>query len=422
MSLQIRVQDLSFRYGASTVLDGVNLSLEEGDFIGIIGPNGSGKSTLLKNLAAILKPEKGRVLLNGKDVQSWPRRELAKVIAMAGQERAAGFNFAVTDVVAMGRYPYLNRFGKLQASDHRAIERAMHLTGCYQLRQREIFALSGGERQRVALARALAQEAPCILLDEPTTFLDIGYQVELLELLLGLNRKERLTLVLVVHDLNIASRYCRQIFLLHQGRLFISGTPEEVLTRENLLEVYRTEVFIEPHPLKGTPQVIPVSSRASPDRVFCRQRIHVIGGGGSATPLLKQLYLNGFSISAGVLSVGDGDWVTARRLGLDLAEETPFAPISEARYRENLALINTAQLVLLAPLCIGAGNLLNLQAALHARARGIPVLMINQPPVETRDFVGGEGAALCKRIEMAGAINVPVFNLELLADHLLRRP
>src|SRR5690606_8726408 len=148
-------------------------------------------------------------------------------LAVVGKGAGAGFNFSVEEMVAMGRYPYLDRFGSLKAGDRRAEERAMHLTGCYHLRHRGIFSLSGCERQRVILARALAQETPCLLLDEPTSFLDLGYQVELLELLRSLNLRERLTVVVVMHDLNLASRYCRKLFLLYRGRIHACGGPEE---------------------------------------------------------------------------------------------------------------------------------------------------------------------------------------------------
>ncbi|NLA26591.1 MAG: ABC transporter ATP-binding protein, partial [Firmicutes bacterium] len=247
--LNIEVKNLSFSYGPETILDGVNLTLKQGDFIGIIGPNGSGKSTLLKNMAAILTPTGGEIIIDSTELLRWRRRDLALRMAVVGQGGAAGFNFTVEEMVVMGRYPYLDRFSSLRAEDRLAVERAMHLTGCYHLRRREIFSLSGGERQRVILARALAQGTPCLLLDEPTSFLDLGYQVELLELLQSLNRRERLTIIMVMHDLNLAARYCRKLFLLYQKGIYAGGSPEEVLTRRHILEVYRTEVLIEPHPL-----------------------------------------------------------------------------------------------------------------------------------------------------------------------------
>src|SRR5690554_2443689 len=152
MRLHIEVKKLTFSYGPETVLDGVSLTLGQGDFIGIIGPNGSGKSTLLKNMAAVLTPDSGEIIIDGKALAHWKRRNLARRMGVVGQGGGAGFNFTVEEMVAMGRYPYLDRFGSFKPADRQAVERAMHLTGCYHLRQREIFSLSGGERQRAILA------------------------------------------------------------------------------------------------------------------------------------------------------------------------------------------------------------------------------------------------------------------------------
>lgn len=407
MEIQIRVSGVVFRYGASAVLQGISLSLDQGEFICIIGPNGSGKSTLLKNLAAILEPAEGEIILNGKDLRRWVRRELARRLSLVSQGRGAGFNFLVEDVVSMGRHPYLDRFSPMREADRQAVYRAMHLTGCYHLREREILALSGGEQQRVFLARALAQQTPYLLLDEPTSFLDLGYQVELLELLQSLNLRDRITVVAVMHDLNMASRYCRKLIMLNQGKIFACGTPEEVLTRKNILEVYRTEVLIEPHPLGGSPQIIPISTGTS-DKNYknSRKRVHIIGGGGSATPLINELFVRGFSLSAGVLSIGDSDWATARRLGLATVEEAPFSPISMERHRENLSLIDTAGAVILAPMYIGPGNLPNLEAACYAREQGLPVYLFNEPAAGRSDFSGGEAREFYRRLTDSGAFTV----------------
>ena len=418
MTVKIKVKDLFFSYGSSAILEGITLSLAEGDFAGIIGPNGSGKSTFLKTLAAVLRPRTGAIILDGADLKRWPRRELARRLAVVGQERGFGFNFLVEDVVAMGRYPYLDRFSSMRESDRRAVERAMHLTGCYDFREREIFSLSGGERQRVILARALAQETQCLLLDEPTSFLDIGYQVELLELLQSLNLREKRTIVVVMHELNLASRYCRKLFLLHQGKIYACGKPEEVITRANILDVYRTEVIIEPHPLGGAPQVTPISTGNLAGKTAFSGRVHIIGGGGSATAVIKELSVRGLPLSAGVLNVGDSDWATARRLGLVMIEEAPFSPIKETHHRDNLALIDQAAAVVLAPLYVGPGNLFNVQAACYALERGLPVFVINEPAIEGRDFAGGEGRLRYGLLEKAGAVLAPHLDAGKLVELL----
>lgn len=420
MRVQIEVQGLSFQYGSTAVLEGLTLAISRGDCAGIIGPNGSGKSTLLKNMAAVLAPTGGAVLIDGREAGRWPRRSLARFLASVGQDHSSGFNFLVEEVVASGRYPHQGRFSLYRETDRRAVHRAMHLTGTYSLREREIFSLSGGERQRVFLARALAQETPVILLDEPTSFLDIGYQVELLELLQGLNRREGITVVLVMHDLNLASRYCRHLFLLHRGRLFAAGSPREVLTRENILAVYRTEVLIDAHPLGGAPRVTPISTVAAPGggESAARGRVHVIGGGGSATALIQELFLQGFSLSTGVLNVGDEDWATARRLGLPMVEEAPFSPISAERFRDNLALGEGASVVILAPLYVGPGNLPNLEAALELLRRGHPVCLLDTPPVAERDFTGGEGRRRFRQLIAEGAAVMQSLAMDTVADYV----
>lgn len=406
MDYKITVDNLTFKYGSSTILEEISFALKSGEFVGIVGPNGSGKSTLLKNMAALLTAARGDILLDGRSLGSWSRRELARQLALVGQGSGAGFNFLVEDVVAMGRHPYQDRFSSISESDRQAVGRAMHLTGCYHLRERQIFTLSGGEQQRVILARALAQETPCLLLDEPTSFLDLGYQIELLELLQSLNSREQKTVVVVMHDLNLAARYCRRLFMLHQGKIYASGTPEAVLTRKNILEVYRTEVLIEAHPLDSSPQVVPVfHGRSRPENGSFR-KIHIIGGGGSATPLIKELSMQGLSLSAGVLSIGDSDWATARRLGLDMVEEDPFSPISEIRYRENLNLVDRSDVVVVAPLFIGPGNLRNLEAACLAIEQGLPVYLVDQPPFTERNFSGTDGEILYNRLLDSGAVTL----------------
>lgn len=404
MAVGIKVCGLCFSYGPEEVLNEITLEVDQGDFVGIVGPNGSGKSTLLKNMAAILRPSRGEIYINHTEIREYKRLELARLISMVGQDHRAGFNFQVEQVVYTGRYPYQGRFRPSTEADRQAVERAMHLTGCYHLKQRDLFSLSGGERQRVFLARALAQETPLLLLDEPTAFLDIGYQVELLELLQGLNTREKLTVVAVMHDLNLASRYCRKLFMLNRGKIFARGSPGEVLTRSHILEVYRTEVIVEPHPLGGAPQIIPIFPSSGREERSAVKKVHVIGGGGSATGIINQLYLKGIALSAGVLSIGDSDWATARRLGIDMVEESPFSPISLEQHRKNLRLIANASAVVLAPLYLGPGNLLNVEAALHALKNGKPVLVLAHSSVSKRDFTKGPGAEIYRRLSAGGAI------------------
>ena len=247
-------------YPKEPVLDAVDLQLEAGGFLGLIGPNGSGKSTLLRVLGGVLKPWSGRVCIDGRDLSELSRRELARTVAVVPQQTLISFSFTVSEVVAMGRHPHLPRIGGPGERDRRAVEEALERTGTRELAGRSILELSGGERQRVVIARALAQKPRLLLLDEPTNHLDINHQVEVLDLLYDLNRTDRLALICVTHDLNVASGYADQVVLLAPGgRVCAAGPPAEVLTSERIAQVYGVEVSIAS--VGGQPRVLPLSRR-----------------------------------------------------------------------------------------------------------------------------------------------------------------
>ena len=252
----LKVSEINFAYGDRMVLHDVSFQVAPGDFLGIIGPNGSGKSTLLKNLNRILPYKGGKVELEGMELSKIPYRELARRLAYVGQDIQVTFAFTVEDVVLMGRHPHVQRFKGEEASDWQVVREVMEATGITHLSSRVITELSGGERQRVLLAKALAQEPDLLLLDEPTSHLDIKHQVEFFDLLRELNAERGLTVITVLHDLNLAALYCRQLLLLNQGRVFAFGPPEEVLSKENIQQVYHTQVEIYAHPLTGLPQIL----------------------------------------------------------------------------------------------------------------------------------------------------------------------
>lgn len=225
--------------------------------MGILGPNGSGKSTLVKALSRVVRPERGVVLLDGKDLWRLGPRQVARQVAVVPQETPVAFDFTVLEVVLMGRSPHLSRLAVEGVEDLRIARAALAWTDTEPLANRRLNQLSSGERQRVALARALAQEPRALLLDEPTAHLDLGYQLELLERLAALNREAGTTLLLVLHDLNLAALFCPRLVLLAAGRVVADGTPEAVLTSERLREVYRAPVTVQPDPVHGRPHVFP---------------------------------------------------------------------------------------------------------------------------------------------------------------------
>ncbi|OCL28112.1 ABC transporter [Orenia metallireducens] len=240
----LKVNNLSFSYGEAKLIKDVSFTVERGELFGIIGPNGSGKSTLLKLLSNIIKKEGGEIFLLGKELNQYRRKELAKVLAVLPQSTEVNFDFSVKDIVEMGRHPYLRNWQGITQVDKRVIERALRLTNTIDLVDKSINSISGGERQRVLLARALVQEAELLLLDEPTSALDINYQIEIFELLVKL-RKEGTTIVVVLHDLNLASQYCDRLLLLNQGKINTVGSPSEVITLDNIKDVYGCDVKID---------------------------------------------------------------------------------------------------------------------------------------------------------------------------------
>jgi iron complex transport system ATP-binding protein len=255
----LTLRNVGFRYGEIQALKEINLQVRPGEILGILGPNGSGKSTLLKIMDGILRPQEGEILIKGKPLDRLKRTHVAKEIAMVSQENFFRFSFSTLEVVLMGRFPHLKRLQFEGKRDMEVALDALRATHTLELAERSIHELSGGERQRVYIARALAQEPKIILLDEPTSFLDIAHQVQVLELIVRLNRELGLTVLMVLHDLNLASEYCTRMILLNNGSIAKKGSPEEVITYQNIEEVYKTVVVVKENPLSGRPCVFLVT-------------------------------------------------------------------------------------------------------------------------------------------------------------------
>ena len=261
------VQELRFRYegAARPALDAVNLQVAAGDLYAIIGPNGSGKSTLLRLLLGALRPESGDVFYSGRRVTEWSRRALAQQIGVVPQGEEMAFPITVREMVAMGRYPHLGVLGRAGPEDREAIQGAMQRCDVIELADRPISRLSGGERQRALIARALAQQPATLVLDEPTVSLDIRHEMEIFELLAEVTARDRVTVVLVTHQLNLAARYADRLLLVDRGTPAAEGAPGEVLSRETIERVYQWAVMVGAHPGPGpdagAPQITPLAGR-----------------------------------------------------------------------------------------------------------------------------------------------------------------
>jgi iron complex transport system ATP-binding protein len=255
----LQAADVSFVYGPGLAgLHGVSLEIPPGDLVGILGPNGSGKTTLLRLLGGMLTPASGRVMIDGRDLARIPRREVAKRIAVVPQETRLSFEYSVLEVVLMGRYPHLGAF-ELESQQDLAIAReALAATGTLALEDRLFPTLSGGEKQRVIIASALAQSAGLMLLDEPTTALDPGYQIEIATLLRRLSAERGVTMAVATHDLNLAAGLCRRLILLRKGRVLAAGPTDQVLTRESVRALYDVEADVHFHAGAGHLTVVPL--------------------------------------------------------------------------------------------------------------------------------------------------------------------
>ncbi|MCK5595028.1 ABC transporter ATP-binding protein [bacterium] len=256
----IEVKDLVCGYDSKFVLNRINLKIEKEGLCGIIGPNGSGKTTLLRAMTKILKLRSGEVLFDGKDISKFGFREFAKKVAFVSQSSEIGSNMTIEEFVLLGRIPYRRQFQFLESKhDWQIAEEAMILTDTIRFKDRLLGELSGGEKQLAVIARALAQEPKLLLLDEPTAHLDITHQIKVLDLIRRLNRQKGLTVIVVLHDLNLASEYCDKLVLLNNGLIYKIGSPQEVLTYQIIEDVYETVVVVEKNPISSKPYILVVS-------------------------------------------------------------------------------------------------------------------------------------------------------------------
>ena len=402
--MKLEIEDISLSIDGKRILKEISLSVGDGEFLALMGPNGSGKTTLLRCVMNYLKPEQGAILVDAKPIHTMSDRALAQMFAVVPQTSQIEFPFSAFEMVMMGRTPHArSRLSGDSKLDATAVRRAMEKTNTWKFADRDFSSLSGGERQRVIIARALAQEPEILLLDEPTVYLDITGQLEIMDLLRELNRGG-LTIVAVMHDINLASRYCGKIALINEGRLESHGTPDEVFTPENITRIYDVDVIVRRDPLTNSVSVIP--KMASSMSAMHGTRIHILCGGGTGGHIASDLIDAGYAPSAGVINVLDSDFELAKDLHVPVVTEIPFAQVSDEAHAQNIERVRQAAAVVVTDFPVGPGNLKNLEAALVALECGKAVFLLNSGTIGERDFVGGKARTMVDELIRRGAVTV----------------
>lgn len=411
----ISVSNLSFSYNENLTLKNLSFEIEKNSFVSILGPNGAGKSTLVNLISKVMPIGAGEIVIEGKNIRDLNHIEIAKKVAVVPQYTSLGFNFSVYEIILMGRYPYLSRFKGEKQEDYRIVNEVMELTHTDIFKDRKYNELSGGERQRVIIAQTLVQDSPIIILDEPTSHLDINFQIEFMELFYSLYKKKGKTIIGIFHDINLAIQYSEKIMLLKEGNIYCYGDVKDVINRTNIMSVFKSDVYIGKNPFTGKLYVSPNFNLRfySKETKSKEIRIHVIGGGGAASPILNMLHNSGYITSTGVVNNLDTDLYTAEQLGITFVNEAPFSPISREAQARNLELIKASDLVILPCLEFGNGNFLNLAAVNEAINIGKKVIIIESANIDLRDHVDGKAVKLYSEI-IAKSVLVLKSNEEIL--------
>ncbi len=389
----LSIHGVTVSYGSRTVLRNISFDVRYGDLVVVLGPNGAGKTTLLRTIAKAISPKVGTVLLDGLDIAEMKANQLMKTLSVVPPSEGSPFSFTVQDIVAMGRIPHVPPLAPLSQRDWQIVREAMEATDVWELRERLFTELSSGEQRRVLIAKALSQDPKILLLDEPTANLDLHYQIEIVELIQRLNKEKGITVIAVLHDLNLASMLGQRFILMSNGQIYAMGYAEEVLTAKNIQQVYGIPVIVTRHPLNGRPTIL-LSERRIPSSKGVR--VHVVCGGGTGGEVMALLAASGCQVSAGALNMGDSDYEAAQLLGVEIAEERPFMPISRKAFERTKQLIAEAEVVILTDVPFGWGNIVNLKAILEA-AKGL-VIVFNPETISERDFVNGEATLLLNQI------------------------
>lgn len=405
----LRFHGVSAGYGARPALRDIDFVVRSGEFVALAGPNGSGKTSLLRTVLGFLPPSAGRVELFGDPVESLTVRERARRIAWLPQEENPRDDVRLLDYVMYGRYALHGRLEGDSEEDYDLAHSILEQVGLADRANDGILSISGGERQRAVLGRALAQTTPLLLLDEPTSHLDIGHQLDLLARVRDLSHRRGVTVVAALHDLNLAARFADRIVVLSRGRRVADGPPASVLSEELLVRVWGVVADLRREPRTGMPYLIPHRLAAAvelpgPGSGF--GPVHLIGGGGAAAPFLRGLADDGYTLTVGPLHLLDSDAEVAESLVVPGPIEAPFAPLGAEVRERHRSLLAAARAIVVAAVAFGPSNVANLEDLLPFAPR-VPVLLIDRPPISERDFTGGRATEIYGELLRAGAREIP---------------
>ncbi len=388
----IETRNLRCSLQGNEILRGVDLRLGEGEVLGLIGPNGAGKSTLLKALMGYY-PSEGSITLSGTPLGNLSGEGRAQLLSYVSQQGPDQLSFSALEVVEMGAYGQGGLFGRSRYDDCEQALRSLEYVGMGAFADRDFSTLSGGERQLVLFARVLLQDAPVLLLDEPTANLDIGHEQAVLEMVDEL-RGEGKSTVIAIHNLNLAAEYCDRLILLEAGRVKESGPPEDVLTPENIRDAYGREVHIDRNQASGSLTVTPIRKFPAGGA----KRIHIIGGAGSGVNLTRLLLRQGYEVSGGVAHRLDSDARLWQSLSIESVVVDAFDEIDDASYARAADLAGRADYVILAAFPVGSGNRRNLELAASFADR---LIILDD---HTRSFYGDGLQSLFESIRPWGRV------------------
>ena len=399
VGISLQYDDATVGYDGPVVA-GASLTVRSGEVVGLIGPNGAGKTTLLRAISGGARLLSGSISIGGNEISAYSHRDLARLVAVLPQSTPSTFAFTARQFVEMGRHAHVSRFGDLGPADHAAVERAMTLTDTGSLADRRTDELSGGDLQRLTLAQALAQEPRVLLLDEPTSHLDLNHRLQVLDVVRSL-ADEGLAVLAVFHDLDMAARYSDRLAVVADGALAPAAPPVEVLTRESLRRVFGVAAVIGTDPVTGSVQVLPVVRAQDVGAEPRGARVLVISGSGAGASLMRLLALGGFEVAAGALSPEDTDGAVALALGAEFRQVERFTHMTAQDEAAVTAFARLSDAVVVVAAPFGPDNLGNLRAIATAGAADRTVLVGDL--TADLDFSRGEARQLWDSLAAAGA-------------------